>query len=202
MAKAVAANGVRNSPAKPAEMPVISISRGASLHVQQPPYAVGYSRAELHRHALAARAAAEEVRQPGGAHDEGHEPERYLLSVRVPDLEHHAHAVFTARAVVLICPGHQRADDAEEGQKPGRMRVPDRAQIQQRARTRASTAPTMTPVGMAAAVKIRVFFIISTSSNGKKPMLPRAAAAARRSHQLNAVPAHGRGDLIPLFLFF
>ena len=30
MAKAVAANGVRNSPAKPADMPVISIRRGAS----------------------------------------------------------------------------------------------------------------------------------------------------------------------------
>lgn len=101
------------------------------LDSQKPPDPVRDGRAELHRHALASRAAAEQMRQPGCAHDKGHEPERYLAALAVARLEHHAHAALTALSVVLIRPGHGRANKAQEGHEPHDMRVPDRAEVQQ-----------------------------------------------------------------------
>ena len=172
------------------------------LHAQQPPHAVGYCRAELHRHALAARAAAEEVRQPGGAHDEGHEPERYVLPVRVPDLEHHAHAVFAAHAVVLICPGHQRADDAEEGQKPGRMRVPDRAQIQQHAPEQGVDCADYDARRYGGGGQNQGLFHTFHLSKSKKADAP--AHGMRRAQKSSAQCGSGltaEGDLIPCVYF-
>lgn len=86
---------------------------------------------ELDRDALPARAAAEEMGQSGGADDEGHEAQRDGLTLCVAGLKDHAHAVFTACAVPLIRPGHERSYQPQEGQEPGRVRVTDCAEIQQ-----------------------------------------------------------------------
>lgn len=140
--------------------------------------------------------------QPGGADDEGHEAQRDGLTLCVAGLKDHAHAVFTACAVPLIRPGHERSYQPQEGQEPGRVRVTDCAEIQQ--------YPPENGVHRAYGYACRDgncyenerFFHNFHLITAKKPMLPRAAAAARRSHQLKAVSACGRGGPHPLCSFF
>ena len=202
MAKAVAANGVRNSPEKPAEMPVISISRGASSTRSSRPtrwdIAAPSCTATPSRPALPPKRCVSQV-----AHMTKGTSRSGISSLSACPTSNTMPMPFSQPAPYFL---YAQAISAPTTPRKGKNQAVCASLTAPRYSStrpnRASTAPTMTPVGMAAAVKIRVFFILSTSQKTKKPMLPRTARAARRSHQLNAVPAsRPRGTSSPVFIF-
>lgn len=75
---------------------------GSVLHVNLRADVVAEGGANLHRHALAARTAPEEVRDPGRHHDERDEAERNLLLFAVCDIENDSHAAFGALADFFV----------------------------------------------------------------------------------------------------
>ena len=124
---------------------------------------VRYGCAELDRDALPARAAAEEMGQSGGADDEGHEAQRDGLTLCAAGLKDHAHAVFTACAVPLIRPGHERSYQPRKGRNQAVCASRTAPRYSSTRPKTASTAPTAMPVGTATAMRTSVFFIISIS---------------------------------------
>ena len=75
---------------------------GSVLHVDFRTHVVAEGGANLHRHALAARTAPEEVRDPGRHHDERDEAERNFLLLAVRDIENDSHAAFRALSEFLV----------------------------------------------------------------------------------------------------